>query len=70
MKATTNDREQVFLHEGEQLVLKAYASPDGKRLRIVLPSLRSYAQVRHDIEGPVKYLEILLEPPKGAHVVK
>jgi len=31
-------------------VLKAYASPDGARLRIVLPTLINFAQVRIDPE--------------------
>lgn len=48
---------KAILEEDGKLVLKAYASPDGAMLRIVLPELRGYGQVRHFVEGEVKYLQ-------------
>jgi len=36
----------VELHDDQRLVLKAYCSPDGRKVRIVLPELRDAAQVR------------------------
>lgn len=37
---------------GEEVALvKVYASPEGTRLRIVLPELKSFKQVRIDIDS-------------------
>jgi len=33
------------LRDGERVILKAYASPDERRIRIVLDELRNYGQV-------------------------
>ena len=49
--------EKAELYDGKDLVLKAYLSPDRRTVRIVLPDLRGYGQVRHFVDGPVKYLQ-------------
>lgn len=70
---TAMDATHVFIYEGpgdDKLVLKAYLSPDGKRLRIVLPELAGYAQIKHFVDGPVKFLEFAREPPKGSLRIK
>lgn len=61
MKATAAN-ETVCLWEGEKLVLKAYASEDGKVIRIVLPELVGYGQVKHFVDGPVKYIQFYRNP--------
>jgi len=40
------ENNQVFLYDGDRLVLKAYASSDAKMLRVVLPELENFAQTR------------------------
>jgi len=56
------DGQAAFLEEGEKLILKAYASPDNKVIRIVLPELVGYGQVKHFVDGPVKYIQFYRDP--------
>jgi len=39
------------------LVLKAYLSPDSRIIRIVLPELQGYGQIKHFVDGPVKFIQ-------------
>jgi hypothetical protein len=61
MKATAAD-EVACLWEGEKLVLKAYVSPDAKIIRIVLPELVGYGQIKHFIDGKVKFIQFYRDP--------
>lgn len=39
------------LESNDAVLLKAYVSPDGKKLRIVLPELANFAQTRIDVDS-------------------
>lgn len=47
---TKSGAQTVELWDGEKMILKAYASPDGNKIRIVLPELVSYSQTLIDPE--------------------
>lgn len=51
----------VTLWNGPDLLLKAYPSPDGKKIRIVLPEMVSASQVIGNVDGPVKYIDFTRE---------
>lgn len=61
MKAEIGTTKQgevsVSLWDGPVLVLKAYPSGDGKRVRIVLPEMHSEKQVLGEVNPPVPYIE-------------
>ena len=46
-----------LIDDDNKTVLRAYPSPDGKRIRIVLPELKSASQCVGHIEGDAKYFE-------------
>lgn len=53
---TTREQDGcALLHDGEELILKAYVSPDGRKIRIVLPELANFAQTK--IEPDKRMLE-------------
>lgn len=55
--------DAAVLHdERGKLVLKAYLSPDKRIIRIVLPELVGYGQVKHFVDGPVKYIQFYRNP--------
>lgn len=56
------ESDAALLEEGGKLVLKAYPSPDGKIIRIVLPELVGYGQIRHFVDGKVKYIQFYRDP--------
>lgn len=56
------DGKNAILEEDGKLVLKAYSSLDGKIIRIVLPELKGYGQVKHFIDGPVKFIQFYRDP--------
>lgn len=52
MITTRAEGDKVFILDDEEVVLKAYASPDGAKLRIFLPELENFAQtkIRPDVK--------------------
>lgn len=56
------DGAAAVLEEGEKLILKAYASPDKRIIRIVLPELVGYGQIKHFVDGPVKFIQFYRDP--------
>lgn len=48
---------QVYLYEDGKIVLKAYASPDGKKVRIILPELESQDQCVGEVTGKVRFID-------------
>lgn len=54
--ARTEGAAAILEEDGKQ-ILKAYASPDGTVLRVVLGELVGYGQIRHFVDGQVKYLQ-------------
>jgi hypothetical protein len=52
-----NDLPVVFLLDGNKIVLKAYPSPDGTKLRIVLPEMQSMKAARIDVDS--HYIEVI-----------
>jgi hypothetical protein len=60
---TESTPNAVKLHdEAGMLVLKAYLSPNGRIIRIILPELQGYGQIKHFVDGPVKYLQFYRDP--------
>ena len=56
------DGEAAILEEHGKLVVKAYASPDSRIIRIVLPELQGYGQIKHFVDGPMKYIQFYRKP--------
>ena len=54
--------DAAYLYDGERMLLKAYPSPDNKIIRIVLPELVGYGQIKHFIDGEVKYIQFYRNP--------
>lgn len=53
----------VAIHDGKNLILKAYPSPDGKRIRIVLPELCDQRQCSGEVSGPVWFIDFTRSLP-------
>lgn len=51
ISTTRSSAACVELRDGEQIVLKAYASPDERKIRIVLPELCNFKQTLIDVEA-------------------
>lgn len=60
---TRNGAASVELRDGDKVVLKAYASPDERRIRVVLPELIGYKQTLIDAES--HFLEFSRDPNSG-----
>lgn len=50
------------------LVAKVYFSPDGKKLRVVLPTLSNFAQVKIDIDNHL--LDFTRDPQQAKRELK
>jgi hypothetical protein len=57
-----SEGDAACLFEAQKLVLKAYSSPDGKIIRIVLPELVGYGQIKHFVDGKVKFIQFYRDP--------
>lgn len=48
---TERGTDHFIAGHDEKIILKAYGSPDGKKIRIVLPELTNFAQTRIDTDS-------------------
>jgi len=59
---TAKGSPYVALMDADKTILRAYPSPDEKRIRIVLPELTQASQCVGHVDGEVRYFEFTRLP--------